>query len=266
MTRNARAERESGRRTGRASARPAVLIVDDVEANLVALEALLDDLACELVRAQLGQRGAAPASEARVRRHAARRADAGDGRLRGGAPRAPEPARPATCRSSSSPPRTTARTTCCAATAPARSTFCSSRSNPDILRSKVRVFLELYTARRQIADAKLALERNNAELESLAARNAALADRFRQANEELQTAYRDLQATQAQLVQSAKMASLGELVAGVAHEINNPLAFALSHLETARRSLGVAHTELSGAISDSATTSTGSAPKAAFRK
>ena len=56
---------------------------------------------------------------------------------------------------------------------------------------------------------------------------------IRQLNEarmELERAFRDLRSTQSQLVQSEKMAGIGQLAAGVVHEINNPVSFVISNL------------------------------------
>jgi two-component system, NtrC family, sensor kinase len=66
-------------------------------------------------------------------------------------------------------------------------------------------------------------------------------------NQDLKETYAALQAKQVQLVQAAKMASLGELVAGIAHEVNNPLAFVVSHLGTASATLDKLGLELGGA-------------------
>ncbi|HEX8507348.1 MAG TPA: histidine kinase dimerization/phospho-acceptor domain-containing protein, partial [Hymenobacter sp.] len=59
----------------------------------------------------------------------------------------------------------------------------------------------------------------------LAAQNETLEQQVTQRTCELQRSLTDLRTTQAQLIQREKMASLGELTAGIAHEIQNPLNF-----------------------------------------
>jgi signal transduction histidine kinase len=87
------------------------------------------------------------------------------------------------------------------------------------------------------------LNRANQEAEKyqieLIALNKTLEDRVEkrtqkifEQKEKLESAYGKLQEAQEQLIQSEKMASIGQLAAGVAHEINNPVSFVKSNLSS----------------------------------
>lgn len=79
-----------------------------------------------------------------------------------------------------------------------------------------------------------ALDTLNSELQDSNVNLEKIVDKRTQA---LSKALDDLKMQQGQLIQSEKMASLGQMVAGVAHEINTPLGYASSNVEIVRESM-----------------------------
>jgi signal transduction histidine kinase len=73
--------------------------------------------------------------------------------------------------------------------------------------------------------ARVTLEKEQQKQAMLAAQNETLEKQVKERTTELSESIENLKATQAQLIQAEKMASLGELTSGIAHEIQNPLNF-----------------------------------------
>ncbi|MDF5706298.1 MAG: AAA family ATPase [Nostoc sp. S4] len=98
-----------------------------------------------------------------------------------------------------------------------------SLKNAQLYTDLSKTTAELKQANTQLADYSHTLE------EKVAERTSQLNTKTQQ----LEEAFKNLQTTQAQLIQNEKMSSLGQLVAGIAHEINNPISFIYGNLTPA---------------------------------
>jgi len=96
-----------------------------------------------------------------------------------------------------------------------------------------RVYLFFYAAALLIVVGYLGVKVAHAQ-NALRAANEELETRVMERTRDLSQTLKRLKDSEAQLVQSEKMSSLGQMVAGVAHEINSPLAYVKNSVATAR--------------------------------
>ncbi len=94
--------------------------------------------------------------------------------------------------------------------------FLSKPVNNDELLAKVRASMRIRDLQRELKESNQRLTQLNKKLQ--------------QTTQYLQKANREIKEAQSQLLQHEKMASIGQLAAGVAHEINNPIGFIYSNL------------------------------------
>jgi two-component system NtrC family sensor kinase len=93
-----------------------------------------------------------------------------------------------------------------------------------------------------LSEKNLVQEREKQQL--LASQNVTLERQVGERTSELTKSLKELKETQTQLIQQEKMASLGELTVGIAHEIQNPLNFVNNFSEVNKELLGELKTEI----------------------
>lgn len=120
------------------------------------------------------------------------------------------------------------------------------RQAHDELESKVRLRTqelfalneELTTMNEEYLAINEELQNTNQELQNEVAERRRTEKKLNHKNDELRKAYTELKSIKFQVIQQDKMASIGQLAAGVAHEINNPTAYIISNLESLRDYVG----------------------------
>ncbi len=91
---------------------------------------------------------------------------------------------------------------------------------------------------REVSERTLELQEANEELAQYNEELHQKSEEITAQRDSLEEALQKLKAAQAQLIQSEKMSSLGQLTAGIAHEINNPVNFISANIDSLKENIG----------------------------